>query len=300
MPPVFPDIWHLRLTVPVDLLAPFEAVFERFAEAVTTFMDDRSGRSDGEGDWHVEGYSRTPPDRAAIVTALDLVAAAQGVAVPDLEIERLPNLDWVAANLRDFPPIAAGRFFVRGSHWQGLLPVGHLPLLMDAGTAFGSGEHATTQGCLLALDALGKKRRRPARALDLGCGSGILGIAMAKMWACPVLATDIDPAAVKVAAGNAAANGMAGRVRALVSDGWRHPELARRRPFDVVVANILARPLCRFAPALAAALAPGGVAVLSGLLDWQERMVMAAHQAQGLTLKARRVIDGWATLTIGW
>jgi len=298
MPPVFPDIWHLRLTVPVELLEPFEAVFERFAEAVTTFMEDRSGRSDGEGDWHLEGYSRTPPDRAAIATALEVVAAANGAAVPDLMVERLPNLDWVAANMRDFPPIAAGRFFVHGSHWLGQVPANRIELLMDAGTAFGSGEHATTLGCLLALDALGKRGRR-LRALDLGCGSGILGIAMAKMWARPVLATDIDPAAVTVANGNAAANGVAARFRAVVSDGWRHPELARRAPFDVVVANILARPLCRFAPALAAHLAPEGVAVLSGLLEWQERMVMAAHERQGLRLKSRRVIDGWATLTIG-
>ena len=298
MPPVFPDIWRLSLTASAEILAPIEPVFETFAEAVTLFMDDLSGRSDGEGDWHLEGFCRVPPDRPALVAALAVTAAARGVAVPALIIERVANVDWVAQNLRDFPPIAAGRFFVHGSHWRGRIPAGRIPLLMDAGTAFGSGEHATTQGCLLALDALGK-RRRAGRVLDLGCGSGILGIAMARMWACPVLATDIDPAAVKVAAGNAAANGVRARVRAAVSDGWRHPELARRRPFDVVTANILARPLCRFAPDLAAALAPNGVAVLSGLLEWQERMVMAAHERQGLRLKGRRVIDGWATLTVG-
>jgi ribosomal protein L11 methyltransferase len=298
MPPVFPDVWRLRLTVAAEAVPVFETVFEHFAEAVTMFMDDRSGRSDGEGDWHLEGFARQPPDRAAIVTGLELVAAANGLAVPALDIERLPKLDWVAANLQDFPPIAAGRFFVRGSHWRGRVPAGRIELLMDAGTAFGSGEHATTKGCLLALHALGK-RRRARRVLDLGCGSGILGIAMAKMWACGVLATDIDPAAVTVAAGNAAANGMRARVTTLVSDGWRHPRLARSGPYDVVVANILARPLCRFAPKLAASLAPGGVAVLSGLLDWQERMVMAAHERQGLRLKSRLVVDGWATLTVG-
>ena len=299
MPPHFPDVWRLRLTVTAEGIELFEGVFERFAEAVTMFMDDRSGRSDGEGDWHLEGFARTPPDRAAILAALEVVAAAAGTTAPPLEIERLPSLDWVAANLRDFPPIDAGRFFVRGSHWTGRMPEGRIELLMDAGTAFGSGEHATTRGCLLALDRLGR-RRRARRVLDLGCGSGILGIAMAKMWACPVLATDIDPAAVAVAAGNAAANGVrAPRVTALVSDGWRHPALARRAPYDVVVANILARPLCRFAPKLAAHLAPDGVAVLSGLLDWQERMVMAPHERQGLCLKERLVVDGWATLIVG-
>jgi ribosomal protein L11 methyltransferase len=298
MPAVFPEVWRLGLMVPGAELDVFEPVFERFADAVSLFMEDRSGRSDGEGDWRLEGISRTPPDRVQIVAALEVVAAAHGVTAPALEIDRVPNIDWVSANLRDFPPIDAGRFFVHGSHWQGKVPAGRIGLEVDAGTAFGSGEHATTRGCLLALDVLGR-RRGAARALDLGCGSGILGIAMARMWACPVVAADIDRAAVRVAAANAAINGMASRVRAVVSDGWRSPVVAAGRPYDVVTANILARPLCRFAPALAAALAPGGVAVLSGLLDRQERMVMAVHERQGLRLKRRFLIDGWATLIIG-
>lgn len=298
MPPVFPDIWRLRLTVSAESLPLFEDVFERFAEAVTMFMEDRTGMSDGECDWHLEGFSRTPPDRGAIVSALSAVAAAAGVDAPPLEIERLPNVDWVLENLQDFPPIAAGRFFLHGSHWDGRPPVGRIAIEMDAGTAFGSGEHATTRGCLTALDLLGK-RRRFTRPLDLGAGSGILAIAMARMWAVPVLATDIDPIAVKVARGNAANNGVASRVTTVVSDGYRHPAVGRGRPYDVIVSNILARPLCRFAPDLAAHLAPNGVAVLSGLLERQERRVMASHERQGLTLKHRILIDGWATLIIG-
>ncbi len=298
MRPNFPDIWHLRLTVPPQVVPVFEEVFEHFAESVTMFMDDRSGISDGDCDWHLEGYSRTPPDRGQIIAALAAVAAAHGLDVPSLTTERLPNVDWVLENLRDFPPIHAGRFFVRGSHWQESCPVGRTELLVDAGTAFGSGEHATTQGCLLALDRLAK-RRRFLRPLDLGAGSGILGIAMAKMWAVPVLATDIDPGAVKVAAVNARLNHVGARFTSVVSDGYRNPELARRAPFDIIVANILAKPLMRFAKDLSAHLAPNGVAVLSGLLDWQERMVMATHERQGLRLKHRQVIDGWATLTIG-
>lgn len=298
MRPVFPDIWHLRLTTNPEALAVFEGVFERFAESVTMFMEDKSGISDGDCDWHLEGYSRTPPERAQIVSALSAVAAAHGFDVPALEVERLPNVDWVLENLRDFPAIDAGRFYVRGSHWEERTPVGRIELLVDAGTAFGSGEHATTRGCLLALDKLAK-RRRFARPLDLGAGSGILGIAMAKMWACDVLATDIDPGAVKVAAINARLNGVGARFTSVVSDGYRNPALARGAPFDIIVANILAKPLMRFAKDLAAHLAPGGVAVLSGLLEWQERMVMGTHERQGLTLKSRQVIDGWATLTIG-
>lgn len=298
MPPVFPEIWRLRLTVSMDTLPVFEEVFERFAEAVTMFMEDRSGISDGECDWFLEGFSRTPPERVAIVSALSAVAAAHGIDAPPLEIDRLPNVDWVLENLRDFPPIAAGRFFVHGSHWQGRPPVGAFAIEIDAGTAFGSGEHATTRGCLLALDSIARRGVR-RRVLDLGSGSGILGIAAAKIWRAKALCTDIDPAAVKVCAGNAANNGEAARVTAVVSDGYRNPMVGRGGPYDLVFSNILARPLCRFAPDLARHLAPGGLAILSGLLERQERMVMANHERQGLTLKRRFVIDGWATLVIG-
>lgn len=298
MPPVFPDIWHLTLKVSPDALAVFEEVFERFAESVTMFMEDKSGISDGDCDWFLEGYSRTPPNKGELIAALSAVAAASGLDLPELTVERLPNVDWVLENLRDFPPIDAGRFFVRGSHWEGRCPVGRTELLVDAGTAFGSGEHATTKGCLTALDGLAKKRRF-LRPLDLGSGSGILGIAMAKMWATDVLATDIDPGAVKVAANNARLNGVGARFTSVVSDGYRNPALKRGAPFDIIVANILAKPLMRMAKDLAAHLAPDGVAVLSGLLEWQERMVMGTHERQGLRLKHRLVLDGWATLVIG-
>ena len=151
----------------------------------------------------------------------------------------------------------------------------------------------------MALDKIAKAKRHVRRVADVGCGSGILAIAMAHLWAVPVLAADIDPVAVVVANKNAALNGVGAAVTAVVSDGWRHPALRKQAPFDVVAANILARPLCRFAPKLAAALAPDGLAVLSGLLEWQEAMVMAAHRRHGLCLKSRLVIDGWATLIIG-
>jgi ribosomal protein L11 methyltransferase len=233
-----------------------------------------------------------------LISALSVVAASKKNKVPPLEIERVPGMDWVLANLRDFPPIAAGRFFVHGSHWRGQPPVASLSIEIDAGTAFGSGEHDTTRGCLLALDLLARRRRR-VRVLDVGSGSGILGIAAAKVWASRVVCTDIDPGAVRVLAANAANNRVRAHVTARVSDGYRHPDVGRRGPYDLIFANILARPLCRLAPDLAANLAPNGLAVLSGLLERQERRVMASHEHQGLRLKRRILVDGWATLIIG-
>ena len=294
-----PDVWRMTVTVDQAHVLDFESTLERHADAVTMFMDDLSGRSDGEGDWHVEAIFRVPPDRARILADLTATALAVGLPVPEATLERVPNVDWVAANLRDFPPIRAGRFFVHGSHWQDGVPAGHFGLKVDAGTAFGSGEHATTKGCLLALDRIAKTGHPLTRAVDLGTGSGILAIAMARLGAKRVIASDFDPIAVRVAQQNIKDNAAAQTVRAVVSDGWRNRALGQLGPLDLVTANILARPLCRFAPALAAHLAPHGRAVLSGLLEWQERMVMAVHERQGLRLKSRLVIDGWATLIIG-
>jgi len=298
MPPTFPDVWRLRLTVDPETLDLFESVFEHYAEAVTMFMEDRSGMSDGDCLWYLEGFARTPPDRAQVIAALAAVAAGRGIDTPPLTIERLPGIDWVTANLRDFPPISAGRFFVHGSHWRGQPPAGTIAIEIDAGTAFGSGEHATTQGCLLALDALGRRRRR-RRVLDLGSGSGILGIGAARLWASRVIATDIDPGSVRVAATNARINRVGARLTAVLSDGYRNRLIGEGGPYDLIFANILARPLCRFAPDLARHLAPDGVAVLSGLLAGQERRVMACHERQGLRLIRRILVDGWATLVIG-
>jgi ribosomal protein L11 methyltransferase len=190
-------------------------------------------------------------------------------------------------------PLAVGRYFVYGSHYAGAVPAGAHAITLDAGIAFGSGEHATTRGCLLALDRLAR-RRRVRRALDVGCGSGILAIGIARSWSARVVASDIDRDSVRVAAENVRRNAVGRRVRVGWSDG-----LARVRPlrgYDVVVANILARPLCRLAGAIAGAVSPGGTVILSGLLAGQESEVRAAYRCRGLKLDRRIAIDGWRTL----
>lgn len=293
-----PVIWRVSVTVPLAAVETFETVLGFHADAVSWFLDDPSSdESDERVLWRLEGFSKTPLERAVIVAALAVAATTLGIEPPPLAIDQLPDTDWVSANLRAFPPISAGRFFVHGSHFEGRVPGGRIALLIDAGTAFGSGEHATTFGCLSALDQL-MRRRRFHRPLDLGCGSGILAIAIAKATALKVQAADIDPVSVRVATRNAKRNGVAARVHACLSDGYRSRTLARHRPYDLIVANILARPLAAMAADLGRHLAPDGVAVLSGLLDRQERFVLAAHRLQGLSLLGRIRIQGWTTLVL--
>jgi ribosomal protein L11 methyltransferase len=248
-----------------------------------------------EGGWRVEGFATASPERALLEASLALAWAGREDAMGPLVIERLPPRDWLAENQASFPPLRAGRYFIHGSHYCGPVPAGAIALVIDAATAFGSGEHATTRGCLLALDALAR-RRRFARVLDMGTGTGILAMAAAKTWRLRVTARDIDAEAVRVAAHNAAVNGVAALIDARRANGYQG--LGRARQFDVIFANILSRPLALMAPALARALAPGGVAVLSGLLARQERTVLAAHRAQRLALRHRFRLSGWHTLVL--
>ncbi|MBI1775316.1 MAG: 50S ribosomal protein L11 methyltransferase [Proteobacteria bacterium] len=283
--------WRIEFEVPERALAVFAAALDGLAEAVATV------EVAGSCAWRVEAFANQAPDPAGLALALELAAAASGLPVPAPSIHAVPAIDWVAANYREFPPVQAGRYFIHGSHWRGSSPPGSIQLRIDAATAFGSGEHATTRGCLLALDRL-QRRLRLRHVLDLGCGTGILGLAAARTWHCPTLGVDIDPVAVKVAGANARANGLARWVRMAVSRGFANPAIRRRGPYDLILANVLARPLMRLARPLARRLAPGGHAVLSGLLASQERQVLAAQRMQGLTLQTRIAIDGWHTLVV--
>ena len=247
-------------------------------------------------EWRVEAYPRAPLLNAALEIRLALAAAGAGGKLQHIAEERLPDRDWLLENRRAFPPIRIAHFFVHGSHWRGPAPSGTIAIEIDAATAFGTGEHPSTHGCLLALDHLAR-RRRFRRPLDIGTGSGVLAIAAAKRLHRRVVAGDIDPQAVRVARHHARRNGLAGTVRVMRAAGYRSRKL-RRRNYDLVLENILARPLALMARDLKRALAPGGVAVLAGLLQRQEAQVLRAHRAQGLTLSRRIVIDGWSTLIV--
>jgi ribosomal protein L11 methyltransferase len=280
--------WQLRLVVDPFAERAYGLALEAVAEAISSF-EVRPG-----GPWQIDAIFPGDCDRGAIAALLGEVADSIGRPAPHWTAEDVPDLDWVAENQRSFPPLAIGRFFVRGSHVTVPSPPGSWPIRLDAGIAFGSGEHATTRGCLLAI-AAAAKRRVPRRALDLGCGSAILAIALARAGTPHVLASDIDRDSVRVAAENLRINGVGRQVRVCVADGFAG--LPERGGFDFAVANILARPLTRLAPGLARCLAPGGTLVLSGLLAEQEREVAAAYRAQRLAFVGRRAILGWHTLS---
>jgi ribosomal protein L11 methyltransferase len=218
------------------------------------------------------------------------------VPAPEVTIEPLPERDWLAENRERFAPFRIGRFLVREPADETPVPPGLITLRIETATAFGSGRHGSTEGCLWALQTLrGRRIRRP---LDLGCGSGILAIAAAKLWRAPVLASDVDPRAVAVARENARLNGVGHLVRVVIADGYGSPVIAARRPFDLVLCNILARPLKRMAGDLARHLAPGGIAVLAGLLAGDGNDVLAAHRAVGLELQRKIDLEGWRTLVL--
>ena len=283
--------WKVTVVVPGDVAATFSAALEADAMAVTEFEQD------GRGPWVVEAYYGAMPDRIALSATISLAAAATGIAEPPVQCMPLPVRDWLAENRESFVPIRIGRFFVYPSHFDGAPPPGAIRIQVDAASAFGSGEHASTKGCLLALDRLAR-RGRPDRVLDLGCGSGILAVAMAKLWRGQGLASDIDPEAVRVSRRNLRTNGVAGNVRVMCAKGFGHPSLLAGAPYDLIVANILARPLIALAPDIARRLTGRGILIVSGILAEQAHWVAGAYGRCGLRLRHADLHDGWSTLTL--
>ncbi|MBB3999314.1 50S ribosomal protein L11 methyltransferase [Aureimonas pseudogalii] len=211
------------------------------------------------------------------------------------EREDLPEIDWMAQVLADLKPVRAGRFLVHGAHDRDRVRSNDLAIEIEAGQAFGTGHHGTTAGCLSMIETV-IRRRRPAVALDLGTGSAVLAIAIAKLARVPVLATDIDPVAVAVARENVRANQVHDFVTLATATGFSAPAFRDFAPFDLVVANILAGPLMRLAPVLARHLAPAGDVILSGILARQRNGVLAAYRQQGLFHHQTLRRDEWVTL----
>ncbi len=247
---------------------------------------------DGSGLWEVGGYFTEAPDAAGLA----LLAAAFGAR--PFTVSELPEIDWVDKVRRELSPVEAGRFFLYGSHDADRVPEGAVALLVDAAMAFGTGHHGTTKGCLVAFDRLLEAGERPRAVADIGCGTAVLAMAAARVLDGTVLASDIDEVAVEVAEANLRLNGLAEKVACVEAAGFDHPALGEAAPYDLIFANILKGPLIELAPSLAAHAAPGGHAILSGLLTPQAEEVEAVYGRAGFEVAHREVIGDWTTLTL--
>jgi ribosomal protein L11 methyltransferase len=247
---------------------------------------------DGSGLFEVGVHFEDRPD----AVTLDLLAAMLGAR--PFAVSQVPDVDWVAHVRRELSPIEAGRFFLYGAHDADKVPPGRVALLIEAAMAFGTGHHATTLGCLLALDEMAGLDPAPQSVADIGCGTAVLAMAAAHLWPCPVLASDNDPVAVATAVANVAANGLVGRIACHRAEGFDNPAIRAAGPFDLILANILKGPLIALAPDMAANLRAGGHVILSGLLTTQADDVMAAYARFGINQVAHRRIGDWSILTL--
>jgi len=284
------DCWVVEIRTDAPL-APLETGLEEVLGALAL----ANHRPHPQGPAILQGFFAAQPDEARLARVLQL--ASDGPP-PDYQITYHPARDWLAENCADFPPLSLGRFWVHGSHITARKPA-RLSLKIDAAQAFGSGSHPTTAGCLAALQFIAK-RQQPASVLDLGCGSAILAMAAARLWpAAQITASDIDPVSIHTARENMRQNSLSrARCQLVLADGLQHRQLSAAAPYQLGLANILAAPLRRMAPAIASVLARNGWLVLAGLLDHQARAVLAAYRAQGLVPVWQRVQAGWSILIL--
>lgn len=270
---------------------------EALAEGLETLDPAPTGvgtfeMEDGSGLWEVGGYFDEAPDQAGLA----LLATMHGAR--PFAVSELPETDWVAKVRRELVPVEAGRFFVYGSHDADKVPEGAEPLLIEAAMAFGTGHHGTTLGCLRALDRLVSGGFVGRSVIDIGCGTAVLAMAAARIWPGTVLASDIDEVAVDVARANVAANGLEGRVQCYEATGLDHPTTDSAAPFDLIFANILKGPLIALADDVTSCLAPGGMVILSGVLNEQADEVIDVYTRAGNSLVHREEIGDWTTTTV--
>ncbi|MBB6425897.1 50S ribosomal protein L11 methyltransferase [Sphingopyxis sp. JAI128] len=262
---------------------------------VTREIDEDAGR------WQLDAYLDDRPGAALLALLQSFVPSAKGVKPT---VERLPEEDWVTLSQQGLEPVRAGRFFVHTSSHADRVPAGTTAFLIDASQAFGTGGHDTTAGCLAMLDRLARQGAAPRNIADIGTGTGLLAFAAMALWPrARTIASDIDPASIVVTRDNAAINGVplgrgGGRLALAVAPGTDHPAIRHRAPYDLVIANILAGPLITLAPDIAAVTAPGGHAILAGLIARQMEPVLAAWRAQGFRLAARGGSAEWPCLLL--
>jgi ribosomal protein L11 methyltransferase len=283
----------LRLALP-------EKAARRVADLVVETFDPAEAASaafenESTGLWEVEVYFAAEPNRDAIRELVRIAAGDEAAAAA--EFDTLAEKDWVKASLEGLTMVEAGRFLIHGGHDRGRVPLNRIGIEIEAALAFGTGHHGTTRGCLLALDAI-LKQRRPRRVLDVGTGTGVLAIAAARALRAPVALGDIDPVSVEAAGSNAKLNRAASYLKPVTARGVQHPTLMAGQPYDLIFANILAKPLRLLAPSIASVATADATLILSGLLGRDVAGVLSAYAAQGFRLQKRGDLEGWATLVL--
>ena len=258
--------WKASFVVPAAERAAWEEALEPLAEDGFVVTSREVSR---DGPWRIEIFGEGAREKVEAGLA----------AAPGWRWEELPDTDWVAENQRSFQPFTVGPFWVHPSHVTGGQPADTIALCIDAGLAFGTGTHATTRGCLEMIATI--HPRDAVIAVDVGCGSGILSIAMAQLWCCPILCSDNDEQAIHVARENAVLNEVDALCHFFHANGLESPEIAATAPFELIVANILAGPLLELVDSFAAAIRPRGRVLLSGLLVEQADEIVAAYCRKG-------------------
>lgn len=288
-----------KIKLPVSFA---ESDIQSLSEFMSSFGDSLSIHKD-QNAWILELFSQDIFDPELLNSALITGADLYSLNIDNVSwmIGDVPETDWLAQSYRQFPAFSVGPFFIYGSHHDGDVPDGLIGLQIDAATAFGSGEHGTTKGCLLAMLDLKARGVCPWNVVDMGTGSGILGIAAWKLWKTPVLAVDNDKEAVRVADHHRSINNVpSGSTGVLCkhSEGFSTDIVQEKKPFDMIIANILAGPLKEMAGDLAAASDENGYVVLSGILNTQADDVIDVYEKQGFTVKNRYEIAEWSTLVL--
>lgn len=288
-----PILFHITLTVPSSLVDSFVNLLENISENVSWDVSD-----DPQKEIKIDAFiSNKDTDMPLTQKSVEeiFLRAIKSYVLPqphEFFIEEIPEKNWLLENQLSFPPLDIGSFFIYGSHFDGVIPSEKISLEINAALAFGSGEHASTKGCLIAISSL--ENFKPHNALDMGCGSGILAMASSLFFNVPVLAVDIDPFSVKTTKENIGKNKLKERITCLQSNGYE--KVPPSQMFDLILCNILAKPLCEMAPQLKKHLRTKGIAILSGLLNTQSQQVIEEHQKCGLNLDKSILIDEWETL----
>lgn len=282
---ITPALWQLKFTLPLDQAGAYAEAIEHLAESVS-WLD-----ADDDGIAEVMAYAQAGFDRTEVKSCLATIGP-----VPRFTLKLLPPTNWLLESYRALPPKRVGKFWIHGSHVKKTPPKGVIPIEVEAATAFGSGEHPTTAGCLQLLTDFATDHT-PANVMDMGCGSGILALAAALLWPkVPVCAVDNDAEAVRVTKVHAKINKV--KLKAATGDGYKTPLVKEVGPFELVFANILAEPLIAMAPAAKRAVAKGGHIILAGLIASRERAVLKAYKDQGFVKVARVQTGDWPCLLL--